>query len=424
MGSLKMKEETQQVFTGIDIGATKVCVVIAGYTENQPLEILGVGISPSQGMKKGVVINISDTVTAISEAVTTAEQQSGVEVDRAWVGISGEHIRGLNNTGVITVSKASSRFPSDQEITDLDRQRVLDHAQSITLPLERRILHVLPQEFKVDDYAGIKDPEGMMGHRLEARVHLITCALNAEKNMRNCCEKAGIEVAEFVVQPLASSYAVFIPNEKKLGVALLDIGGGTTDVIVYFSDGVHHTGVIPYGGESITSDIAHGVQTTLEEAERLKCAYGIAKEALADKEVSIEVPGTAGREGRSITQKELASYIEPRMKEILMFAFNEFRKSDHPRGLNFGIVLTGGGAKLSNIADLAQEVFNQPIKIGIPILEGGGLDDTLKDPAYATAVGLVKYGVEHRHLRPEEPEWRFGLRRVVDQVKRFFRNWY
>lgn len=417
-----MKDDNRKIITGIDIGSTKICVLIAACSEGQPVEILGIGRTASRGMKKGVVINIHETVDAISTAVEEAENQAGIRIAGAYVGISGEHIKGLNNHGVITVSKTNTQFKTDQEITNSDKQRVLEHAKSITLPLERRILHVLPQEFKVDDYSGIKDPEGMTGHRLEARVHLVTSVVNAEKNLRNCCEKAGIEVIKFVVQPLASSLSVCISNERKLGVALLDIGGGTTDVIVYHDGGVYHTGVIPYGGDTITSDIAHGVQTTLEQAERLKLRHGVAKEALASTEPDITVPGTAGRESSTLSQKELASYIEPRMKEILHFAAGEIRKSDHPRDLNFGIVLTGGGSKLKNAADLAQEIFHMPIKIGTPLLPGSGLEDSLRDPSFSTSIGLIQFGIED----PDEQDRPVGknVDKVLSKVKKVFQNWF
>ncbi len=417
-----MKDEHQKIIAAVDIGATKICVLIAAWAEGQPLEILGIGRTASRGMKKGVVININDTVTAVNTAVEEAENQAGIRITEAYVGISGEQIKGLNNHGVITVTKSGSQFPSDQEITAADRQRVLDHAKSITLPLERRILHVLPQEFKVDDYSGIKDPEGMTGHRLEARVHLVTSVINAEKNLRNCCEKAGIEVQKFVVQPLASSLGVSIPNERKQGVAILDIGGGTTDVIVYHDGGVYHTGVIPYGGDAITSDIAHGVQTTLEQAEKLKVKCGVAKEALASADPTITVPGTAGRKSSKLSPKELAGYIEPRMKEILHFAAAEIRKSDHPKDLNFGIVLTGGGAKLLNVGDLAQEIFHMPVKIGLPLLPGTGLEESLQDPRFATAVGLICFGIED----PEDRGRPIGrnVDKVLSKVKKVIQNWF
>ncbi len=419
-----MKDETKRIISGIDIGTSKIIAIIAEWSEKNPVEILGVGSAKSTGMKKGVVVNINDTVTGIRKAVDIAESQAGIKIDAAYVGITGEHIRGINNTGVITVSKTNTRVPTDQEITEYDKQRVLEHAQSITLPLERRILHVLPQEFKVDDHSGINDPEGMNGHRLEAKVHLITGAKNTDKNLRNCLDKAEIDVIKFVVNPYASSCAVCDKNEKKLGVALLDIGCGTTEIIVFYDDGVHHTGVIPYGGDSITADIAHGVQTTLELAEKLKCEYGTAKEALASTERNITVQGISGRQSQTISQKELASYIEPRMKEILLIALSEIRKSDHRGGFTFGIVLTGGGSLLTNLEDLAQEIFHQRTKIGISQLSVSGLTESINTPEYATAMGLVQYGVEHLGEEGEENPWSSKFGKFGDRIREFFRNLY
>ncbi|NOZ08559.1 MAG: cell division protein FtsA [FCB group bacterium] len=419
-----MKDEPKTIINGIDIGTNKIIVIISEYSENNPLEILGVGTAESNGMKKGVVVNINDTVNGIRKAVDMAESQAGIKIEAAYVGITGDHIRGINNTGVITVSKPNTRVPMDQEITEHDKDRVLEHAQSITLPLEKRILHVLPQEFKVDDHSGINDPVGMNGHRLEAKVHLITGAKNTEKNLRNCLDKAEIDVIKFVVNPLASAGSVCDKNEKKLGVALLDIGSGTTDIIVYYEDGVHHTGVIPYGGDSITADIAHGVQTTLELAEKLKSQYGIAKEALAGTEKNITVQGISGRQPQTISQKELASYIEPRMKEILLIALSEIRKSDHRGGFTFGIVLTGGGALLSNIEDLAQEIFHQPTKIGIPLLSVSGMTESIKSPEYATVMGLIQYGIEHLDEEVEENPWSSKFGNFGDRIRDFFRKLY
>jgi len=421
-----MKEDSKYIITGIDIGTTKIAVVIAEWVEDEPITILGVGQSPSHGLKKGVVSNINQTVESIKAAVEKAETQSGIKVDSAYVSITGDHIKGINNTGVITVSKNNSRIPSDQEITSADVKRVLEHAKSITLPLERRILHVLSQEFKVDNHTGIDNPLGMTGHRLEARVHLVTSAITTEKNLATCMEKVEIDVIEFVLEPLASSFAVLDPNEKNLGVALLDIGGGTTDVIVYYDGGVHHTGVIPYGGDNITYDIAHGVQTTLEQAEMLKCQYGSAKEALSGTEETITISGIGDRESRTISQRELASFIEPRMKEILTFSLSEIRKSNYRGTFTFGIVLTGGGALLNNVTDLAQEIFHQPVKIGKPLMSGG-ISETVQDPIFSTVVGLIHYAIDHWDDRTDEDKLPMGLSFFTDifyKIKKFFRNLY
>lgn len=414
-----MSDDKKMIFSGIDIGTSKIVALIASYSEGKPIEILGIGQAPSNGLKRGIVVNINDTANSIKEAITEAENQSGEKIESCYVGITGEHIRGINNTGVITVSK-NSTVPSDQEITKSDIKRVLDHAQSITLPMERRILHVLSQEFRVDDHGGIKDPQGMIGHRLETKVHLVTSELTKEKNLNTCLERAGIDVIDFVLEPLAASYAILDQNEKDLGVALIDIGGGTTDVIVYSEGGVRQTAVIPLGGKNITSDIAHGVQTTLEQAEMLKCQYGMAKEALASPDDKITVQGLNGEESRTITQKELASFIEPRMEEIMMLAKSDIRKSDHPGVFTFGIKLTGGGSLLNNAVDIANDIFHQPVKIGSPHLTGG-ISEKLNKPEYSSAVGLINFAVKHRNDYQDQSDG-FGFDKVFTIIKNFIKE--
>lgn len=420
-----MKEE-KQFITGIDIGTTKIAVVIAEISEkDDSMNILGVGEAPSQGLKKGVVVDMNQTVESIQAALSTAEKQADVEVEGAFVGITGEHIKGINYSGVITVSKGNTRQPIGQEINKDDIRRVLEHAQSINLSPDRRILHVLSRDYKVDDRSGIKNPEGLSGHRLEAKVHLVTSAINVEKDLHTCLEKAGIEVLDFVLEPLASAHAVLDENERNLGVILVDIGGGTTDVIVYHEGGVLHAGAIPLGGGNITYDIAYGVQTTLEQAEQLKCQYGNAKAPLADPEETITIMGTSGRESRKISPKTLASIIEPRMDEIFRLVKNEIRKSDYAGEYTFGIVLTGGGAELENVEDLAQEIFQQPIKVGKPLLSGG-VSEKVNNPRYATGVGLINYGRENWEELEYENELDIQslFKGSVSKIGNFFKNWY
>ncbi len=387
--------EDKKIISGIDIGTTKIAVVIAEWNKkNNEISILGVGESPSYGLKKGIVVNMDQTVTSINNALSVAEKQADIEVDSAFVGITGDHIKGINYSGVITISKTNNRQAMGQEITSRDIDRVLENAQSINLSPERRILHVLTRDFKVDDRNGIKNPLGLAGHRLEAKVHLVTSAINVEKDLYTCMEKVGLEVLDFVLEPLASAHSVLDENEKNLGVILIDIGGGTTDIIIYHENGVMHAGAIPLGGTNITYDIAYGVQTTLEQAEKLKCEYGSAKSALGDPEQNINIAGTNGRESKSISKKDLASIIEPRMTEIFRLVQYELRKSDFAGNYTFGMVLTGGGAKLEHITDLAQEVFQQNIKVGHPQLIGG-ISEKVNNPRYSTAVGLINYGLEN-----------------------------
>ena len=418
--------EEKQIISGIDIGTTKIAVVIAEWdkVENK-IDILGVGEAPSNGLKKGIVVNMNQTVDSLTQALLTAEQQADIEVDRAFVGITGDHIRGINYSGVITVSKGSNRQTMGQEITQEDVQRVLDNAQSINLSPERRILHVLSRDFKVDDRSGIKSPLGLAGHRLEAKVHLVTSAINVEKDLYTCLEKTGVRVMDFVLESLASAHSVLDENERKLGVILLDIGGGTTDVIVYHEDGVMHAGTVPLGGSNITYDIAYGVQTTLEQAEQLKCQYGSAKSALADSEENINITGTNGRESKTISRKRLADIIEPRMDEIFHLVKNEIRKSNYPGDYTFGIVLTGGGSKLDHVTDLAQEIFQQHIKVGHPHLSGG-VSEKVNNPHYSTSVGLINYGRQNWSELEYDNSIKINsiFKRSLNKMGNLLNNWY
>ncbi len=418
--------EEKQIISGIDIGTTKIAVVIAEWVKaEKQINILGVGEAPSQGLKKGIVVNMNQTVESLTNALSTAERQADVEVDSAFVGITGDHIRGINYSGVITVSKGSNRQPVGQEITQEDVQRVLDHAQSINLSPDRRILHVLSREFKVDDRSGIKNPLGLAGHRLEAKVHLVTSAINVEKDLHTCLEKSGVEVMDFVLEPLASAHSVLDENERKLGVILVDIGGGTTDVIVYHEGGVLHAGTVPLGGSNITYDIAYGVQTTLEQAEELKCQYGSAKSPLADPEENINITGTNGRKSKTISRKNLASIIEPRMDEIFRLVKNEIRKSDYPGDYTFGIVLTGGGCQLEHVTDLAQEIFQQHIKVGQPHLSGG-ISEKVNNPRYSTAVGLINYGRQNWSELENDNSLNINsiFKHSFNRMGNFLKNWY
>jgi len=414
----------KQIITGIDIGTTKIAVVIAECTEEE-IRILGVGEAPSNGLKKGVVVNMYHTVESLSTALSEAESQADIEVDQAFVGITGDHIRGINYSGVITISKGRNRQPVGQEITQDDICRVLDHAQSINLSPDRRILHVLSRDFKVDDRSGIKNPLGLSGHRLEAKVHLVTSAINVEKDLHSCIEKVGVTVLEFVLEPLASAHSVLDENERQLGVILVDIGGGTTDVIAYHESGVLHAGAVPLGGDNITYDIAYGIQTTIEQAEQLKCQYGSAKSAMADPEENITISGTSGRDAKTISKKSLAEIIEPRMDEIFRLVKNEIQKSDYPGEYTFGIVLTGGGSQLDHVVDLAQEIFLQPIKVGKPQLTGG-VSERVNTPRYATGVGLINYGRNNWKEQEYDQSGNFQaiFKQTFNKMGNFIKNWH
>jgi len=406
-----MKNE-KTLISAIDIGTSKICVLIANYGQNNSIEILGIGQSKSIGINKGIVVNINETVNAINNAIEEAENQSGEKIDSCTIGISGEHIRGINNIGVIMVKS------NNQEIDNNDIKRVLKHAQTITLPLEKRILHVLSQNYKVDDQTGIKDPLGMIGHRLETKVHLVISEVARERNITKCIDQVGLDINNIVLNPLATSYSVLDKNEKNLGIALIDIGAGTTEIIVYTDDGVQHTGIIPLGGNNITLDIAHGVQTTIENAEKLKKDYGIAKEALANPEEIINIKDINDNEVKNLTQKELASFIEPRMEEILMLAKAEIRKCGQGEVFTFGIKLTGGGALLKNAIDLANNIFFQPVKLGKPNLSGG-ISENLNNPIYATAVGLLKYSIIYKNDMLNE---KLSISNIYNSLKKIIKE--
>ena len=385
--------KNKKIITGIDIGTTKIAVIIVEQKE-ELLNIVGFGTSNSKGLSKGIVVDIEQTINSIDKAVKEAEKQAGFEVESVFVGLTGEHIKGINCSGAISISSNDYRNPAGEQIDQEDIEKVLEHSQAINLSPDRKILHILSKEFKVDEKKGIKNPLGLSGHRLEANVHLVTIERNTEKDLETCIEQCGLDVEGFILEPLASSMSVLDENEKKLGSILIDIGGGTSDIIIYHNNAIMHTGAIPLGGENITKDIAYGFQTSLEQAEILKCKYGIAKRSLADKENKIKILGTNGREDKEITEKDLSSIIQPRLNEIFNLAKNEINKSDYKGEFTFGIILTGGGSSLKNITDIAQEIFNLPVKIGIPDSINGKID-IINNPRFSTAIGIVKYVVNN-----------------------------
>jgi cell division protein FtsA len=374
---------------GLDLGTTKIACIIAEVDRDQ-LKIVGVGTcSSEEGLRRGVVVNLEKTARAIEKAVSEAELMAGVKINSVYAGIAGDHIRSINSRGVIAVSRGGN------EISQADVDRVIDAAQAVAIPMDREILHVIPQGFIVDDQKGIKDPIGMAGVRLEVEVHIVTGAVASAENIYKSIKRAGLKVDDLVLQPLASSYAVLTPDEKSLGVALLDIGGGTTDIAMFFEDSIRHTAVIGLGGNNLTSDIAIGLRTPTEQAESIKKKYGCATMSQVKEDEMIGVFGVAGREEREVSRQVLAQIIEPRMEEIFSLASREIKRSDYGEMLGAGVVLTGGAAKLPGAASLAEQVFNQPARVGEP--RGiSGVVDLIKDPMYATGVGLVLYGYDRR----------------------------
>ena len=384
-----------EIITVIDIGTTKIIVLIAEYDleKNKIIKVLGFGDSYSDGLKRGVVVDIGKTINSITNAVESAEKQAGFEISYAFVGISGDHISSLNYSGVTSINSNNQNQAIGHSITYEDIEKVQELAANINISPDRRIMHVLPQEYIVDEQEGISSPLGLSGRRLEAKVHLVTSSINTERDILTCLDEININVIDFILEPLASAYSVLNPDEMNLGSILIDICGGTTDVITYANGSVLHTGVVPIGGTIITNDIAYRVQTSIEQAEELKQHYGSSNLDEANSNDDIIVKGVAGRSEFKISQKILSEVIEPRVREIFELAKAEIEKSNFNGDYTFGVILTGGGSKLNGIMKTAYDVFDMPIKKGLPIndFEVENIDVDILDPRYATAVGLIKY---------------------------------
>ncbi len=380
----------ERIVVGLDIGTTKVCAVVASEDEMGRINVLGMGLAASDGLNRGVVVNIDRTVAAVRQAIDEAERGAGVKVRSVIVGIAGDHVQSLQSRGVITISNR------DGEITEHDVQRLLEDTTHLAMPADREILHVIPQEFIVDGQDGVADPVGMSGVRLEANVHIITGLVTAAKNVYRCIEKAGYHVADIVLEPLGSSFAVLHPDEKEVGVALIDIGGGTTDIAVFEDNTIRHTAVIAVAGNKVTDDIRKGLGIMRDQAEQLKCHFGTAVVDMVGEDEAIRIPGIGGRADKSIGRSTLAQIIQPRMEEILEIAAIEIKRSGYGRHLSAGVVLTGGGSMIPGTLELAAEILDLETRTGLPMGLAGGLVEEVCDPKFATSVGLVLYG-----LRPE-----------------------
>jgi cell division protein FtsA len=378
----------ENIVVGVDIGTTKVCAVVAAEDDLGRVNILGVGLAPSDGLNRGVVVNIDKTVSAVQDAIGEAERAAGVEVHDVIVGIAGDHVQSFQSRGVVTIR--------DGEVQQRDVQRLLEDTMHVAMPADREILHVIPQEFIVDGQDGVADPVGMSGVRLEANVHIITGLVSAAKNIYRCIEKAGFEVADIVLEPLASSFAVLHDDEKEVGVALIDIGGGTTDIAVFEDNTIRHSAVIAVAGNKVTDDIRKGLGVMRDQAEKLKRNFGSALVEFEGADEQIEIPGIGGRPEKTIGRDTLSQVIQPRMEEILEIAAIEIKRSGYARHLSVGTVITGGGALIPGTAELAADVLGMEARIGTPMGLGGGLVEEVTDPKYSTAVGLVLYG-----MRPE-----------------------
>jgi cell division protein FtsA len=382
--------EGNEIIAGLDLGTTKVCAIVAEVTEDG-LDVIGVGSVPSRGLRRGVVVNIESTVQAIRAAVEQAETMAGVDIRSVYAGISGSHVAGMNKEGVAAVNA--------REVKREDVERVLEQARAIPLGSDREVLHVLPQEYIVDDQGGIREPVGMNGVRLQAQVHIVTAASSAVQNIRRCAERANLHVADVVLEPLASAEAVLESDEKEIGVALVDIGGGTSDIIVYVDGAVVHTSVIPVGGINVTNDIAHYFRTPIAEAERVKIKYGCASPSLVEDGDQVEVPSVGGRAARSVPRADLCSIIEPRVEEIFQQVAHVLEQGGYGRHIASGVVVTGGTAQIEGLGPIAEQILGHQVRLGQPA-GMGGLVDVVRGPSYATAVGLVKYGAQKVRMRP------------------------
>lgn len=370
----------QAIHVALDIGTHKTSVLVAAMHDDGP-HVIGLGTAPSQGLKRGVVVNIDSTVTAIQRAVREAELMADCEIHSVVASASGSHVRGFNSHGMVPIRS--------REVSGTDIDLVLDAARAVALPMDRQVLHVLPQEYIIDDQDGIKEPQGMAGVRLEARVHVLTAATAAVQNVLKCCERSGLEVTQVVLAPLASASAVLTEEERDLGVGMIDIGGGTTDLVVYQGGAVRHTAVLGLGGSHLTNDIAAGLRTPAQEAEKLKQRFGSALASSVGSDDMIEVPSVGGRGPRVLARQILAEIIEPRVEEILGLVSQEASRAGVDGLLASGLVLTGGTANLDGIAGLAERVFHMPVRVGAPVHASGGLGDIVSGPAYATGVGLL-----------------------------------
>lgn len=407
--------ETIDIITGLDIGTTKIGCFIAEVNEIGELKIIGVANVPSEGLRYGVVVDIDKTVHSIKSAIEKAEEMANVDVELVYAGIAGDHIRSINGRGVVAVSGENGEVTSD------DVRRVIDAAKAVALPIDREILHILPQEFIVDDQRGIRDPVGMKGIRLEAEVHIVTGAIASAQNIHRCIEKAGYGVADLVLEPLASSFSVLTDDEKELGVILVDIGGGTSDIAMFYEGCIRHTSVVALGGRNVTNDLAIVLRTPLDSAENLKIKHGYAIHSENDKETVVDVPGVNERAGRRISRTLLVEIIQPRIAEILTLVFEEVKKSDYINLMTTGLVLTGGGSLIPGTLEIAEDIFNMPVKLGVPQGFTGMVEES-KNPQSATGVGLVQYGLKFQHeLGGSFHEGEAG---VFDSIKKRFRRWF
>ena len=409
------KRDDDKLIVGLDIGTSKVLAIVGELTPTGEVEIIGVGHHPSRGMKKGVVVNIESTVQSIQRAVEEAELMAGCQIHSVYAGIAGSHISSFNSHGIVAIK--------DKEVGQGDVERVIEAARALAIPADQKVLHILPQEFIIDKQEGIREPIGMSGVRLEAKVHIVTGAVSAAQNIIKCVRRCGLEVDDIILEQLASSISTLTEDEKELGVCLVDIGGGTTDISVFTEGAIRHTAVIPIAGDQVTNDIAVALRTPTQYAEDIKKKYGCALTQLAHRDETIEVPSVGDRPPRKLSRQTLAEVIEPRIEELYSLIQAELRRSGFEDVVGSGLVITGGSAKMEGVVDLAEEVFHMPVRLGVPQYVGG-LKGVVQNPIFATGVGLVLYGARCREGKQyvQNPGASVGVKGAWSKMKSWFQG--
>ena len=407
------RREERKLLVGLDIGTSKVVTIVGEISPENVLEVIGIGSNPSRGLKRGVVVNIESTVQSIQRAIEEAELMAGCEIHTVYSGIAGSHVRSLNSHGIVAIR--------DKEVSASDVDRVIDAARAVAIPADQKVLHVLPQEFLIDSQEGIREPIGMSGVRLEAKVHLVTGAVSAAQNIVKCIQRCGLDVEDVVLEQLASSHAVLTEDEKELGICLVDMGGGTTDIAVFCGGAIQHTAVIPIAGDQVTNDIAVSLRTPTQYAEEIKIKYACALSQLANVDETIEVPSVGDRPPRRLARQTLAEVVEPRYEELFSLVRDELRRSGFEELIAAGIVLTGGCAKMEGAIELAEEIFHVPVRLGVPQYVGG-LSDVVRNPIHATGVGLLLYGKETVQARADRSVANVDMPGVFERMKNWFQG--
>jgi len=407
------RREDRKLLVGLDIGTSKVVAVVGELSPENALEVIGIGSNPSRGLKRGVVVNIESTVQSIQRAIEEAELMAGCEINTVYSGIAGSHVRSLNSHGIVAIR--------DKEVSSSDVDRVIDAARAVAIPADQKVLHVLPQEFLIDSQEGIREPIGMSGVRLEAKVHLVTGAVSAAQNIVKCIQRCGLNAEDVVLEQLASSYAVLTEDEKELGICLVDMGGGTTDIAVFCGGAIQHTAVIPIAGDQVTNDIAVSLRTPTQYAEEIKIKYACALSQLANPDETIEVPSVGDRPPRRLARQTLAEVVEPRYEELFSLVRDELRRSGFEELIAAGVVLTGGCAKMEGAVELAEEIFHMPVRLGIP-QHVEGLFDVVRNPIHATGVGLLLYGKETSQAHADRSAAKVGISGVFEKMKNWFQG--